>query len=132
MIRLSFFLACIFVSASACAEWVKLTVDDEQVKASDESYYVDPVIDTTGPWPQIHTLRNYGAQDRKGNYSDRMICEVNCVQKTLRAIGGAFYQDLMGHGEFTLWNRQTPWVSPAPNSALQSVMHYVCEKQDDH
>ena len=39
MIRLSSFLACIIVSAPACAEWVKLTVNDEQVKASGESYW---------------------------------------------------------------------------------------------
>ncbi len=117
-------------ASSATAQWVELEIEDEQVRTSGDTYYVDPEIRAVGSWLRVHTMRNYANPDRAGNRSDSMLCEVNCQNRTLRAISGAFYQHAMGTGEFGVWKRQTPWVHPGPKSALESVLQFVCDRAE--
>ena len=106
-----------------------LPVPDPVTTAAGETFFVDPYINTHGKWPTIYTLRNYGQATARGHASDSMVCEVDCSQQLIRAVGGAFYSGLMGKGAVEPWNRHTPWVRPAVDTALEKVMQYACTQQ---
>jgi hypothetical protein len=126
----SFILSTFIASAPVFAgDWVMLPVPDPITTAAGETFFVDPDINTRGNWPTIYTLRNYGQATARGHASDSMVCEVDCSQQLIRAVGGAFYSGLMGKGSVESWNRQTPWVRPAVDTALEKVMQYACTQQ---
>ena len=126
----SFILSILIASAPVFAgDWVMLPVPDPITTAAGETFFVDPDINTRGKWPTIYTLRNYGQATARGHASDSMVCEVDCSQQLIRAVGGAFYSGLMGKGSVESWNRQTPWVRPAVDTALEKVMQYACTQQ---
>ena len=92
-------LSLLITSAPAFAgDWVMLPVPDPASTAVGETFFVDPDISTRGKWPTIHTLRNYREATARGHASDSMVCEVDCSQQLIRAVGGAFYSGLMGQG----------------------------------
>ena len=123
-------LTILISSAPAFAgDWVMLPVPDPATTASGETFFVDPDISNSGKWPVIHTLRNYRQATARGHASDSMVCEVDCNQQLIRAVGGAFYSGLMGKGAVEPWNRYTPWVRPAADTALEKVMQYACTQQ---
>jgi hypothetical protein len=118
-------LSILISSAPAFAgDWVMLPVPDPVSTAAGETFFVDPDISTRGKWPTIHTLRNYREATARGHASDSMVCE-----QLIRAVGGAFYSGLMGKGGVEPWNRQTPWVRPGADTALEKVLQYACTQQ---
>lgn len=121
-------LLCLTGTNLIAADWVKIEVPDPATIATGETYYVDPEISLVGKWPAIHTLRNYAAVNARGQASDSMVCEADCHQQLIRAVGGAFYSEPMGKGATDSWNLKTPWVRPAPGTALDRVLHYACSK----
>ena len=123
-------LTLLITSTPAFAgDWVILPVPDPATTAAGETFFVDPDISTSGKWPIIHTLRNYRQPTARGHASDSMVCEVDCNEQLIRAVGGAFYSGLMAKGAVEPWNRHTPWVRPAADTALEKVMHYACTQQ---
>lgn len=123
-------LSLLLINSLAFADdWVLLPVPDPVTSAAGEKFFVDPAISTKGKLPTIHTLRNYRETTARGHASDSMVCEVDCPQQLIRAVGGAFYSGQMGKGSVEPWTRQTPWVKPAPDTALEKVMQYTCAAQ---
>jgi len=123
-------LPLLLLSTPAFAgDWVMLPVPDPASTAAGETFFVDPDISTRGNWPMIHTLRNYREATARGHASDSMVCEVDCNRQLIRAIGGALYSGLMGKGAVESWNRHTPWVRPAADTALDKVLQYACTQQ---
>ncbi len=123
-------LSLLIITAPAFAgDWVMLPVPDPASTAAGETFFVDPDISTRGKWPTIHTLRNYREATARGHASDSMVCEVDCSQLLIRAVGGAFYSGLMGQGAVEPWNRHTPWVRPGADTALEKVLQYACTQQ---
>ena len=123
-------LSILVTSAPVFAgDWVMLPVPDPVTTAAGETFFVDPDIGTSGKWPVIHTLRNYRQPTARGHASDSMVCEVDCNQGLIRAVGGAFYSGLMGKGAVEPWNRHTPWARPAPDTALEKVLQYACTEK---
>ena len=116
-------------ASPAWADWVPLEVPDPATIAAGETYFVDPEISLAGKWPAIHTLRNYRETNARGHASDSMVCEVDCRQQLIRAVGGTFYAGLMGKNPVDPLNVQTPWIRPAAGSALDRVLDYACSKQ---
>lgn len=121
-------LMLLIAAPSVAGDWIKLDVTDPSTVAAGETFFVDPDISTVGKWPAIHTLRNYREANARGHASDSMLCEVDCSNRLIRAVGGAFYSGLMGQGAVEPWHRHTPWVRPAAESALDRVLHYACSK----
>ena len=123
-------LSILVTSAPVFAgDWVMLPVPDPVTTAAGETFFVDPDIGTSGKWPVIHTLRNYRQPTARGHSSDSMVCEVDCNQGLIRAVGGAFYSGLMGKGAVEPWNRHTPWARPAADTALEKVLQYACTEK---
>ena len=123
-------LSLLITSAPAFAgDWVMLPVPDPASTSVGETFFVDPDISTRGKWPTIHTLRNYREATARGHASDSMVCEVDCSQLLIRAVGGALYSGLMGQGAVEPWNRHTPWVRPATDTALEKVLQYACTQK---
>lgn len=123
-------LSILVTSAPVFAgDWVMLPVPDPVTTAAGETFFVDPDIGTSGKWPVIHTLRNYRQPTARGHASDSMVCEVDCNQGLIRAVGGAFYSGLMGKGAVEPWNRHTPWARPAADTALDKVLQYACTEK---
>ena len=123
-------LSILVTSAPVFAgDWVMLPVPDPVTTAAGETFFVDPDIGTSGKWPVIHTLRNYRQPTARGHASDSMVCEVDCNQGLIRAVGGAFYSGLMGKGAVDPWNRHTPWARPAADTALEKVLQYACTEK---
>lgn len=116
-------------ASPAWADWIPLEVPDPATIAAGETYFVDPEISLAGKWPAIHTLRNYRETNARGHASDSMVCEVDCRQQLIRAVGGTFYAGLMGKNPVDPLNVQTPWIRPAAGSALDRVLDYACRKQ---
>lgn len=125
----SVFSAVTIAAPALAGDWVMLQVPDPASTAAGETFFVDPDISTSGKWPTVHTLRNYREATARGHASDSMVCEVDCPQRLIRAVGGAFYSGLMGQGAMEPWRRHTPWVRPAANTALEKVMEYACTQQ---
>lgn len=115
-------------AASAAADWVQLEVPDPATIAAGETYFVDPEISLAGKWPAIHTLRNYRERNARGHASDSMVCEVDCHHQLIRAVGGAFYSEVMGKNPVDPLNVKTPWVRPSAGSALDRVLDYACKQ----
>lgn len=130
MIRRLIVTALLSSSSAFAGDWVMLPVPDPASAAAGETFFVDPDISTQGKWPMIHTLRNYRAATARGHASDSMVCEVDCTRQLIRAVGGAFYSGLMGKGAVESWNRHTPWVRPAADTALEKVLQYACTQQN--
>jgi hypothetical protein len=126
----TFMLSILITSSPVFAgDWVMLPVPDPVSNAAGETFFVDPDISTVGKWPTIHTLRNYRQPTARGHASDSMVCEVDCNQRLIRAVGGAFYSGLLGKGAIEPWNRHTPWVRPAVDTALDKVLEYACTEK---
>ena len=131
MIRHTTLLLALWLTSAAAfaADWIRLEVPDPATIAAGETYFVDPEISLAGKWPAIHTLRNYRETNARGHASDSMVCEVDCRQQLIRAVGGTFYAGLMGKNPVDPLNVQTPWIRPAAGSALDRVLDYACSKQ---
>lgn len=131
MIRYATLLLVLWLTSAAAsaADWVTLEVPDPGAAAAGETYFVDPEISLAGKWPAIHTLRSYREANVKGYASDSMVCEVDCHQQLIRAVGGTFYAGPMGKDPVDPWNLKTAWIRPAPGTALDRVLHYACSKQ---
>lgn len=128
--HLTLLLALWLASAAAsAADWIRIEVPDPATIAAGETYFVDPEISYAGKWPAIHTLRNFREINARGHGSDSMVCEVDCRQQLIRAVGGAFYAGQMGKNPVDPLNVKTPWIRPSAGSALDRVLDYACSKQ---
>ncbi len=112
-------------------DWVGIEVPDPTSSSAGETFYVDPDLTRRGRTPVINTLRNYRERSGRGHASDSMVCEFNCNHRLIRAVSGAFYSEPMGKGKEERWNARTPWVRPAPGTALERVLNYACMHWDD-
>lgn len=131
MIRYAALLLALWLTnaPAAAADWIRLEVPDPTTIAAGETYFVDPDISTVGKWPAIHTLRNYREANARGHASDSMVCEVDCRQQLIRAVGGTFYAGLMGKDPVDPLIVRTPWIRPAAGTALDRVLDYACSRQ---
>jgi hypothetical protein len=131
MIRYAALLCALWMTSApvAAADWIRLEVPDPTTLAAGETYFVDPDISNVGRWPAIHTLRNYRETNARGHASDSMVCEVDCRQQLIRAVGGTFYAGLMGKDPVDPLIVRTPWIRPAAGSALDRVLDYACSRQ---
>ena len=130
--RTAFPALLIFATASAWAEWAKVS------EASNTVFYLDPasIADQDG-FRRASVTEDITNPQLSGARSRRVLYEIDCALERLRTLSTTDYSEPMGQGkDMASWEGESGWLSVAaltgsnipPRTPYRQIVRFVCSR----
>jgi len=119
------FLALLFVSGSAFAEWQLISINDQ-----DTMFYIDPAtIRKDGNMRTFWRKSEFKSRGNTGDMSTRAKIEIDCKKEAYRflAVAGFSESNLTGKMNFSTDFPNQPFIAIAPDTTDSAFMKKVCK-----
>lgn len=114
--------ALALASSLGWANWVLVSENDNGA-----AYVETSSVSKEGFLRRFWELLNLRAPDKDGDWSYRLLTEVDCKERRYRYLQGNYFGRPMGLGEMTgSFNKPTEWSHAAPGTTCEAVVRFVC------